>query len=72
MEANDAMVMWQRSIEKRKPCYTSVIADGDSKTYKAICDTKPYGPDVEIVKHECVAHVQKRMMNHPEVVQPCG
>ena len=41
-----------------------MIADGDAKTYKAICDAKPYGPDVEIVKHECMGHVQKRMMNH--------
>ena len=64
MEADGAVVMWQRSIEEHKLRYTSVIADGDAKTYKAICDGKPYRSDVEIVKHECVGHVQKRMMNH--------
>ena len=41
-----------------------MIADSDAKTYKAICDVKPYGPGVEIEKHECVGHVQKRMINH--------
>ena len=62
MEADGVVVIWQRSIEEHKLHYTSVIAD--AKTYKAICDGKPYGPGVEIVKHECVGHVQKRMMNH--------
>ena len=74
MEADGAVVMWQRSIEKHKLRYTSVIADGDAKTYKAICDTKPYGPDVEIVKHECVAHAEEddEPFEGPEAVQPCG
>ena len=57
MEADGAVVMWQRSIEKYKLHYTSVIADGDAKTYKAICGAKPYGSGVEIEKHECVGHV---------------
>ena len=48
METDRAVVMWQLSIEKYKLHYTSVIADCDSKTYKAICDVKPYGPGVEI------------------------
>ena len=40
-----------------------MIADGNAKAYKAICDAKP-GPGVEIEKHECVGHVQKRWTNH--------
>ena len=64
MEADGAVGMWQRPIEKYKLRYTSVIADGDAKTYMAICDAKPYRPCVEIEKHECVGHVQKRMINH--------
>ena len=42
VEAGGAVVMWQRSIEKYKLRYTSVIADGNAKTYKVICDAKPY------------------------------
>ena len=56
--------MEQRSIEKYKLRYTSVIADSDAKIYKIICDEKIYGPGVEIEKHECVGRVQKKMTNH--------
>ena len=64
IEADGVVVMWQGYIEKYKLRYTSVIADGDAKTYKAICDAKLYGPGIEIEKHECLGHVQKRMINH--------
>ena len=41
--------------------YTSVIADGDSKT----CSfrDKSYGEKHPTVKFECVGHVQKKMYN---------
>ena len=39
--------------------YTTFIGDGDSKTLASLTELKTYGKDVEIVKHECVSHVQK-------------
>ncbi|GFT77167.1 uncharacterized protein TNCV_1984551 [Trichonephila clavipes] len=35
--------------------------DGDSKTFNALSENKPYGDDHLIQKIECVGHVQKRM-----------
>ena len=32
--------------------------DGDTKTYQEVCKSKPY-ENVEIVKAECIGHVQK-------------
>lgn len=60
MEANGALRIWKRSVEKHKLRYTVIISDGDSKTVKHLNDNIPYG-DTEIVKHECVGHVQKRL-----------
>lgn len=37
------------------------IGDGDSKTFKAISDMKPYGNEFIVKKKECVGHVEKRM-----------
>lgn len=57
MEA--AKVMWSRS-ERFKLRYTTMVSDGDTKTFNALLDLKPYGPDVVIEKAECVNHVAKR------------
>ncbi|GFW36275.1 uncharacterized protein TNCV_4931371 [Trichonephila clavipes] len=35
--------------------------DGDTKTFNALSENKPYGDDYLIQKIECVGHVQKRM-----------
>ncbi|GFU03161.1 uncharacterized protein TNCV_2720691 [Trichonephila clavipes] len=35
--------------------------DGDTKTFNALSENKPYGDDHLIQKIECVSHVQKRM-----------
>ena len=64
MEAEGALNIWKRSVEKHKLRYTAMIADGDSSTYPTICDAKPYGDSHPIIKHECVGHVQKRMYAH--------
>ena len=60
MEAEGALQMWKRLVETLKLRYTTVISDGDSKTIKHLNNNKPYG-EVEIEKHECVGHVQKRL-----------
>ena len=61
MEAEGALRIWRRSVEKLKLRYTTMITDGDANTAKLLNDSKPYGEEVKIVKHECVGHVQKRL-----------
>ena len=61
MEVAGVERIYKRSEHDRKLQYTSFIGDGDSKSYSAINELKPYGPDVETSKLECVGHVQKRM-----------
>lgn len=63
MEAAGALRIWKRSIEKHKLRYTAMISDGDSSTFPTIRDANPYGEDHPVIKHECVGHVQKRMVS---------
>ena len=42
MECKEALSIWEQSVEKYKLCYTSLIADGDSKTYNLITEKKPH------------------------------
>lgn len=60
MEVDAVTEMFAVSEEKYGIRYTNYIGDGDSKTYKGILDSKPYG-DVIVKKKECIGHVQKRM-----------
>ena len=53
--------MWLRSVKKNNLRYTTILSDGDAKTYNHLCERAPYGPKVPIVKKECVNHVQKRL-----------
>lgn len=41
--------------------YLTYLGDGDSKGRAAVVESKPYGPDVNIIKAECIGHIQKRM-----------
>jgi len=60
MEVDAVLEMFKRSEEKYGVCYTNYVGDGDTKTFKAMLDAKPY-KDVTVVKSECVGHVEKRM-----------
>lgn len=60
MEVAATIEMFSRSINKHGLRYVKYIGDGDSRAYKAVCETKPYGA-TNIVKLECVGHIQKRM-----------
>ena len=60
MESEGALVLWKRSEEQLKLLYTTLISDGDAKTYNLLCENDPYN-GVPIEKHDCVGHVQKRM-----------
>lgn len=61
MEVDAMKELFLRSIEKHGVKYMNYIGDGDSKTYTGIINSKPYGDNCEIIKKECVGHVQKRM-----------
>lgn len=61
MEVKGAIAIFNRSQMNRGARYLTYLGDGDSKGYKAVTESLPYGPDVEIVKAECIGHVQKRM-----------
>ncbi|XP_053945027.1 uncharacterized protein LOC128854730 isoform X6 [Anastrepha ludens] len=61
MEVDAMIELFSRSVEKHGVMYTNYVGDGDSKTYTGIVNGKPYGNRAEIVKKECVGHVQKRM-----------
>ena len=53
----------RRSVATRKMRYVEFISDGDSKTIAMLNAEKPYGDGVEVEKHECVGHIQKRVGN---------
>lgn len=61
METEAAVTLWGRSVQERSLEYRTYIGDGDSKGVSAVQQSQPYGPDVEIVKEECVGHIQKRL-----------
>eukprot|EP00112_Aurelia_sp_Birch-Aquarium-sp1_P002811 Seg1311.5 transcript_id=Seg1311.5/GoldUCD/mRNA.D3Y31 product="hypothetical protein" protein_id=Seg1311.5/GoldUCD/D3Y31 len=61
MEVECALRLWNRSEERHKLRYTTMLCDGDSKAFDAVLAAVPYGPDVKIEKEDCVNHVSKRM-----------
>jgi hypothetical protein len=61
MEAAGAVVLFQRSERLYDLRYKYFIGDGDSKGYAKVVAAQPYGPTFNILKKECVGHVQKRM-----------
>lgn len=63
MEVAAMLEIFQRSVERYGVKYLNYIGDGDSKTYSAIVATAPYGNPINIIKKECIGHVQKRMGN---------
>ena len=60
MEVEAVKRIWQRSVEKHKFRYTTILSDGDSKSFLALAESNMYG-DIAIHKEECVNHVSKRM-----------
>ena len=61
MEAASARVLWRRSVQRHKLRYTTLLSDGDAKTFAELTKIKPYGEDIEIDKEECVNHVSKTL-----------
>ncbi|XP_035228868.1 uncharacterized protein LOC118200978 [Stegodyphus dumicola] len=60
MEVDGMIKIFHRSEAERGLKYINYIGDGDSRTFPAIRDSKPYD-DETVSKLECVGHVQKRM-----------
>ena len=60
METAGALRIFERSVVTRALKYKDMLGDGDSSTYSAIVESKPYGVDCVSNKLECVGHVQKR------------
>lgn len=63
VEAEAAKRIWQRSINKYKLRYTTLLSDGDAKTYSDLqkLGDALYDKDHPIGKEECINHVAKRM-----------
>ncbi|KAK8779482.1 hypothetical protein V5799_019176 [Amblyomma americanum] len=60
MEVEAALTMFQRSLAKYGLRYTTVLSDGDSRTFHALSEAKVYG-FIKIDKKDCINHVHKRM-----------
>ena len=60
MEPAAAKIIWSRSVERRKLCFTTFIGDGDSTSYQLVSGIKLYN-GAPIRKEECLAHVSKRL-----------
>lgn len=61
MEVECALRIWKRSVKDHSLRYTTMLSDGDSKAYDAVCESNVYGNEVKIEKEDCVNHVAKRM-----------
>lgn len=60
MEVEAAKVMWGRSDILHQLRYTTLVSDGDAKTFSALTEIRPYGT-LDIKKQECINHVAKRL-----------
>ena len=60
MESAGAVKIFQRSIADRGLKYTTFVGDGDSDTFKVVCEEidKMYGDRYKIVEEECIGHTQ--------------
>lgn len=61
MEVDGIYEMFWQSLEKFAVRYGFYIGDGDSKTFKLLLSTAPYGENFFVKKLECVLHVAKRI-----------
>ena len=61
MEIDAILEVFQASVKKHSVKYVQYIGDGDSKTFKGIMDSKPYGDEILVRKKEFVRHLEKRM-----------
>ena len=60
MEADGVLECFLSSVIKRQLRYLTYIGDGDTKSFQNVVNANPY-PSHEIVKAECIGHIQKRV-----------
>jgi len=60
MEPVGVIKMFKRSVKELNLKYLTYIGDGDPKSYSEVCKANPYSGE-EIVKAECIGHIQKRV-----------
>ena len=60
MEPMGLVQLLKRSLDY-KLRYKHFVSDGDGCTLASLMKEKPYGEDCEIVKEDCIGHIQKRM-----------
>ncbi|GFX88535.1 uncharacterized protein TNCV_2659461 [Trichonephila clavipes] len=60
MEVNAAVKLWERS-ESIGFRYTTLLSDGDSKSFLELKERNVYGSETQIKKEECINHVSKRL-----------
>ncbi|GFX70309.1 uncharacterized protein TNCV_2955291 [Trichonephila clavipes] len=60
MKQEAALKLYQRS-EDNGFQYTTLLSDGDAKTYQYLNTKEVYGPEIKIKKEECINHVSKRL-----------
>ena len=58
------LIVFHYTQTRRHPrikVYHTYARDGGSSSYSCVKSEQPYGPDVDIVKEECIGHMQKHM-----------
>ena len=69
MEAAGAVTVFKRLLDKNKlRRYVSYVGDGDTSSFNEVNNSKPQG-DFEIMKKECVGHVQKCLGTRPRTLR---
>ncbi|XP_058796973.1 uncharacterized protein LOC131667523 [Phymastichus coffea] len=68
MEVAAADIMWRRTISQGNFRYTTILCDGDSKTFIHLEKQNIYN-GIPLVREQCVNHVKKRMTTalHEEI-----
>ncbi|GFT91525.1 uncharacterized protein TNCV_3903261 [Trichonephila clavipes] len=61
MEVDGMLRIFNRSEKLHNLKYSNDVGDGDTKTFNALSENKPYGDDHLIQKIECLHQMQKRM-----------
>lgn len=61
MEISVAEKIWKRS-EEYGFRFTTMLSDGDSKTFNHLTDLHIYGTEYKIQKEECINHIGKRQV----------
>ncbi|GFU98795.1 uncharacterized protein TNCV_1215111 [Trichonephila clavipes] len=59
-KVNAAVKLWERS-ESIGFRYTTLLSDGDSKSFLELEERNVYGSETQIKKQECINHTSKRL-----------